>query len=91
MPSEDINNMVPIVNCHKCGKTKWTFTPEKHTWVCICCGNLIYLSFGKLEQQIDRVLSSQTRYNEFVYSEDETYIKPKKNNTLKRLRYEKKL
>jgi hypothetical protein len=85
---DTINNLIPKETCHKCGKRSWNFTTEKCTWSCICCGNLIYFSFGVLEQQIDKVMASSARSSEFVYSEEGDYIKPKKDETLKKLRFD---
>lgn len=82
-----ISNLLPIQPCHKCGKTLWNFTSEKCVWSCTCCGNLIYYAFGVLDQQIDRVMLSSDRSMEFVYTEDERCIKPKKNDDLKMLRH----
>ena len=85
---DEISNLIPKDRCHKCGKASWGFTEEKCTWECIYCGNLIYFSFGALEQQIDKVMASPIRCNEFIYSEDGTHIKPKKDETLKKLRFD---
>ena len=85
--NDNINNLIPKATCNKCGKKTWNFTTEKGTWTCICCGNLIYYNFGALEQQIDRIMASPSRSKDFVYSEDGSYIKPKKDETLKALHY----
>ena len=84
----DIEDVLPSEACHKCGKVVWTFTDEPYTWSCSYCGNIIYLTYGALRQQIDFLMSNPERRVEFVKSIDGGSIRPKKNEELKRIRFD---
>lgn len=78
--------LIPKEACHKCGKCKWVFEDE-YTWICGNCGNLIILNYGVLIQQIDIVMNTKTRNKEYIKSVDGKVVKPKKNEELKKIKF----
>jgi len=89
--TDGVEGLIPNVKCKKCGKNQWEYTDEPYSWSCPYCGNLIYFTYGELRQQIDVLMASQERRAEYVKSVDGASIKPKRNETLKKLRFENRL
>ena len=91
MLDKDVEGLIPREKCHKCGKNLWEYNDEPYTWSCPYCGNLIYFTYGVLKQQIDIVAEHRERRGEFVKSVSGDTIKPKRNETLKKIRFEEVL
>ena len=86
---EDEIFVTPDCPCKKCNSTIWIPSTITLTWYCYKCGNNIYYTYGTLHQQIESIMNSPTRKNEFVTAADGKYIYPKKNNSVKRINYDK--
>ncbi len=84
------NDLLPTVNCHKCGTKSWLKEVEPLAWGCSVCGNRVYYTYGALRQQIDIVMSTNRRH-EFVRSLDGKCIASKLNDTVKMLRLRKSI
>ena len=80
----------PKQNCHKCGKRYWTENVEPFSWSCLYCGNLVYFTYGVFQQQIDIVMKSN-RSGEFVYGKSGKTVTPVKDESLREIRFKKKL
>jgi ribosomal protein L37AE/L43A len=55
---DKLESIVPSGPCRKCGKSQWARDIAPLTWSCLQCGNLLYIEFGKVTQQIDVILRS---------------------------------
>ena len=88
--TDGLSNLYPKQPCHKCGKRLWTVEVTPLTWGCGICGNLIYYSYGTLKQQIDIVMQSD-RKDEFVKSADGKSTLPKKNEEIRKIKFEQQM
>ena len=89
-PPTILPKICPKQRCHKCGKIYWVENVEPFSWSCIYCGNLIYFTYGVFQQQIDIVMKSN-RSGEFVYGKTGKTITPVKDESLREIRFKKKL
>lgn len=62
--SDELESMHPNIDCHKCGKRQWLRESVPLTWICRCCGNLIYIELGAPVQQIDIVRKAERLHAE---------------------------